>query len=77
MEDLQHFIHSCSVFTRLLVICQDFDNNIAFINLETLEEMNIRGRETFLEAGGKSFNYIPCLNDEESWVDFLVAASEK
>ena len=37
--------------------------------------MNIRGRETF-EAGGKSFNYIPCLNDEESWVDFLVNASK-
>jgi ferrochelatase len=39
--------------------------------------MNIRGRETFLEAGGESFNYIPCLNNEDSWVDFLVTASEK
>ena len=58
---------------NLDVVCPAFVTD----NLETLEEMNIRGRETFLEAGGKSFNYIPCLNDEESWVDFLVAASEK
>lgn len=30
--------------------------------LETLEELAIRARETFLAAGGKSFAYIPCLN---------------
>ena len=58
---------------NLDVVCPAFVTD----NLETLEEMNIRGRETFLEAGGKSFKYIPCLNDEKSWVDFLVAASEK
>jgi ferrochelatase len=58
---------------HLDVVCPAFVTD----NLETLEEMNIRGRETFLEAGGKSFNYIPCLNNEDSWVDFLVAASEK
>lgn len=58
---------------NLDVVCPAFVTD----NLETLEEMNIRGRETFLEAGGKSFKYIPCLNNEESWVDFLVTASEK
>ena len=58
---------------NLDVVCPAFVTD----NLETLEEMNIRGRETFLEAGGESFNYIPCLNNEESWVDFLVTASEK
>ena len=58
---------------NLDVVCPAFVTD----NLETLEEMNIRGRETFLEAGGKSFNYIPCLNDEESWVDFLVNASKR
>ena len=58
---------------NLDVVCPAFVTD----NLETLEEMNIRGRETFLEAGGKSFNYIPCLNNEESWVDFLVNASKK
>tara|TARA_E500000331_G_scaffold190342_1_gene183153 strand:+ start:1819 stop:2817 length:999 start_codon:yes stop_codon:yes gene_type:complete len=58
---------------KLDVVCPAF----VIDNLETLEEMNISGRETFLEAGGESFNYIPCLNVEESWIDFLVAASKK
>ena len=58
---------------NLDVVCPAFVTD----NLETLEEMNIRGRETFLEAGGQSFNYIPCLNDEESWVDFLVSVSKR
>ncbi|WP_066799394.1 ferrochelatase [Sphingomonas soli] len=31
--------------------------------LETLEEIAIRGRETFLSSGGTSFAYLPCLND--------------
>jgi len=31
--------------------------------LETLEELAIRGRETFLQAGGTDFAYLPCLND--------------
>ena len=31
--------------------------------LETLEELAIRGRETFLAAGGTHFAYLPCLND--------------
>lgn len=31
--------------------------------LETLEELAIRGRETFLAAGGEHFAYLPCLND--------------
>ena len=31
--------------------------------VETLEEIAIAGRETFLEAGGENFAAIPCLND--------------
>lgn len=31
--------------------------------LETLEELAIRGRESFLTAGGTDFAYLPCLND--------------
>ncbi len=34
-------------------------------NLETLEEIAIRGREVFLEAGGTHFAALPCLNDSE------------
>jgi len=36
--------------------------------LETLEEIAIRGKEEFENAGGKKFQYIPCLNDNEDWV---------
>ena len=31
--------------------------------LETLEELAIRGRESFVKAGGTNFAYLPCLND--------------
>lgn len=32
--------------------------------IETLEELAIRGKESFTEAGGREFAYIPCLNDD-------------
>ncbi len=40
-------------------------------NLETLEEIGMAGRETFLAAGGESFQLIPCLNDDPDWVSTL------
>ena len=30
--------------------------------LETLEELAIRGKRQFVEAGGRNFAYLPCLN---------------
>ena len=42
-------------------------------NLETLEEMGMQGEETFLEAGGESFTLIPCINDDDLWVEGLTA----
>ena len=39
--------------------------------LETLEELAIRGRETFLAAGGSDFAYLPCLNDSEPGMAML------
>jgi ferrochelatase len=41
--------------------------------IETLEEMSIGGRESFLEAGGEKFAYIPCLNDTAPSVDMVEA----
>jgi ferrochelatase len=40
-------------------------------NLETLEEIGMAGRESFLAAGGVSFTLIPCLNDDPAWVGVL------
>lgn len=48
---------------HLTVACPAFTAD----NLETLEEIGIRGRETFLEAGGVAFRLVPCLNDDEDW----------
>ena len=49
---------------RLLVICPAFVVDC----LETLEEIGVAGRETFLAAGGESFTLIPALNDQAQWV---------
>ena len=39
--------------------------------LETLEELGIRGRETFLSAGGEHFALLDCLNDSPEGMDML------
>ena len=39
--------------------------------LETLEELAIRGRDSFLAAGGTHFAYLPCLNDSEPGLAML------
>ncbi len=36
--------------------------------LETLEEINLESRHTFILNGGKQFNYIECLNADPAWV---------
>jgi ferrochelatase len=41
--------------------------------LETLEELAIRGKEQFEEAGGKRFAYLPCLNDSAPGMAMLEA----
>ena len=53
---------------NIAVICPSF----LVDNLETLEEIQIRGQETFKNAGGENFYYIPCLNEDDHWVDFLI-----
>ena len=52
---------------KLLVVCPAFVSDC----LETLEEIGIRGRETFLSAGGKEFVEIPCLNEHPVWISAL------
>jgi ferrochelatase len=39
--------------------------------LETLEEIAMEGRATFLQAGGREFNYIPTTNDTQPWMAAL------
>jgi ferrochelatase len=49
---------------RVDVICPGFAADC----LETLEEIAIEGKNTFLEAGGKDFHYIPTTNDLPPWM---------
>jgi len=58
---------------RLLVMCPSFVADC----LETLEEISIVGRETFLEAGGEQFEKIICPNDHPSYIDFLANRVQK
>ena len=41
--------------------------------IETLEEIAMQGKETFMEAGGERFAYIPCLNDSPGGMDMIEA----
>jgi ferrochelatase len=50
---------------NLLILCPAFVSDC----LETLEEISMRGKEIFMNAGGQSFTMIPCLNTDPLWVD--------
>ncbi len=58
---------------RVDVMCPGFAADC----LETLEEINQEAREAFLHAGGSHFEYIPCLNDQPSWIRALVGVAER
>ncbi len=51
----------------LAVVCPAFVSDC----LETLEEISVEGKEQFMHAGGENFHYIPCLNDEDRWIDVI------
>jgi ferrochelatase len=53
--------------TRVAIVAPGFSADC----LETLEELAIRGRETFLGAGGTHFAYLPCLNDSDRGIAML------
>ena len=52
---------------NILIICPGFSSDC----VETLEEIAIQGKETFLKYGGKNFDIVPCLNDNEDHINFL------
>ena len=54
---------------KILVLCPAFVADC----LETLEEINVRGRESFMENGGETFVNAPCMNTNPSWVNTFVA----
>ncbi|MDB5232226.1 MAG: ferrochelatase [Chitinophagaceae bacterium] len=57
---------------KLLIVCPAFVSDC----LETLEEIAMEGKETFLHAGGEEFTMIPCLNVSSLWVNAIVNWTE-
>jgi len=58
---------------NLAVVCPAFVSDC----LETLEEISVEGKEQFMEAGGENFTYIPCLNDEDRWIEVIKTLCEE
>ncbi|MEO7906819.1 MAG: ferrochelatase [Saprospiraceae bacterium] len=57
---------------KLLVVCPAFVADC----LETLEEIDDRGKETFMHNGGETFVRVPCLNTSSNWVTTFTAYSK-
>ncbi|WP_416878006.1 ferrochelatase [Litorimonas sp.] len=45
--------------------------------LETLEEIKIEARDSFLEAGGENFTAVPCLNTRADHIEFLASLAKE
>ena len=52
---------------RVDVVCPGFVADC----LETLEEIGIEGKKVFLDAGGRQFHLLPCLNERDEWIQAL------
>ena len=52
---------------KLDMVCPGFISDC----LETLEEIAIEGGGVFHAHGGEQFHYLPCLNDQNCWIDAL------
>ena len=58
---------------NILVICPGFSSDC----VETLEEIFIQGKESFLKSGGKNFDLVPCLNDGDDHINLLEHLTKK
>lgn len=62
----------------LIALAEKGVKNIAILSpafvsdcIETLEEIAIEAKHTFIEHGGENYSYIPCLNDDDAHIDLL------
>ena len=58
---------------NILTICPGFSSDC----VETLEEILIQGKEIFINAGGKNFDMVPCLNDNDDHIFLIKSLIEK
>jgi ferrochelatase len=52
---------------KLVIVCAAFVSDC----LETLEEIAVEGRESFVQSGGESLTLVPCLNTNSQWIETL------
>ena len=57
----------------VLTICPGFSSDC----VETLEEILIQGKESFISAGGENFDMVPCLNDNDDHILLLKSLIER
>ena len=58
---------------NILAICPGFSSDC----VETLEEIQIQGKESFLDSGGENFDMVPCLNDNDDHIVLLKSLIQK
>ena len=58
---------------NILIICPGFSSDC----VETLEEICIQGKNSFMKSGGENFDFIPCLNDNKDHIFLLKHLVEK
>ena len=58
---------------NIIVICPGFSSDC----VETLEEISIQGKESFINSGGNNFDVVPCLNDSEDHINLLEQLTKK
>ena len=52
---------------NVLAICPGFSSDC----VETLEEILIQGKESFMDSGGEKFDMVPCLNDNDDHINLI------
>ncbi len=58
---------------NIVVICPGFSSDC----VETLEEISIQGKESFINSGGNNFDVVPCLNDSEDHINLFEQLTKK
>ena len=58
---------------NILAICPGFSSDC----VETLEEIQIQGKKSFLDSGGENFDMVPCLNDNDDHIVLLKSLIQK
>ena len=60
-------------YKNVLTICPGFASDC----VETLEEILIQGKESFIESGGENFDMVPCLNDSDDHISLFKSLIQK